>query len=134
MTDLAALCGRVLLSVIFLWSGYGKLMAAAATQAYIAKAGLPMPAMAWGVAVAIELGLGLALLFGLFTRASALVLAAWCIVTAVIYHSDFADRNMLINFLKNVGLAGGMLYAAGFGAGAFSLDALMSRRRRVAIA
>ncbi len=134
MSDLAALVGRVLLSALFVWGGFGKLMAAAATQAYIAKSGLPLPELAYAIAVFIELGVGLALLLGLFTRASALVLAVWCIVTAMIFHTDFGDRNMEINFIKNVGIAGGMLYAVGFGGGAFSLDAMIGRFRRVAVA
>ena len=129
MTDLLALLGRVLLSVIFILGGWGKLMSAEATQAYIAKANLPMPQAAWAVAVFVELGLGVALLTGLFTRAAAAVLAAWCIVTALIYHADFADRNMEINFLKNLAMCGGLLYVVALGAGLYSLDALLLRRR-----
>ncbi len=132
MSEMVTLLGRILLSALFVWGGFGKLMAASATQAAIAKAGLPVPELAYATAVFIEFGVGLALLLGLFTRPSALVLAAWCIVTAVIFHSNFADRNMEIHFIKNVGIAGGMLYAVAFGGGAFSLDAMIARRRRVA--
>ena len=129
MNDAVALLGRLLLSVIFVWGGWSKLMAATATQAFFAKEGLPVPELAYGVAVLIELGVGLAFLFGLFTRASGLVLAVWCIATALVAHSDFGDRNMQIHFMKNVAMAGGMLYAVAFGGGAYSLDALMARRR-----
>ena len=90
--------------------------------------------MAYAVAVFIELIVGLAFLLGLFTRASALVLAGWCIITAAIFHTNFDDVAMKIQFIKNVGIAGGMLYAVAFGGGAFSLDALIGRRRGVAIA
>lgn len=134
MSDPLALLGRALLSVIFIWGGWGKLMAAAATQAHIAQAGLPVPELAWAVAVLVELGIGLALLFGLFTRASGLALAAWCIVTAAIYHSNFADPNMKIHFMKNVAMAGGLLYVLAFGGGAYSLDAIIGHRRRVPVA
>lgn len=134
MPDLAALLGRLLLSLIFVLGGWSKLMSAEATQAYIAKGGLPLPQLGWGVAVFIELGVGLALLFGLFTRLSGLVLAFWCVVTAAIFHSNFADHNMHIHFMKNVAMAGGLLYAAGFGGGAYSLDALLRRRRVAALA
>ncbi len=132
MPDSLMLLGRVLLSSIFIWSGWGKLMAAGATLAYFGKLGLPMPEAAWAVAVFVELVVGLAMLFGLFTRASALILAVWCIATALAAHTNFADRNMLINFLKNVEIAGGFLYVLAFGGGAFSLDALIGRRRVVA--
>jgi putative oxidoreductase len=133
MSDFFALIGRILLSVLFVWGGWGKLTAASATMALIAKSGLPVPEVAYAVAVFIELGVGLALLVGLFTRLSGLVLAAWCIITAVQFHSNFADLNMEIHFLKNVGIAGGMLYAVGFGGGAFSLDAVIARRRAAAV-
>lgn len=132
MPDALMLFGRILLSSIFLWGGWSKLMAAAATQAYFGKLGLPVPEIAWAVAVILELGAGLLMLAGLFTRASALVLAMWCIATALAAHTNFADLNMLINFLKNVEIAGGFLYVVAFGGGAYSLDALIARRRVVA--
>ena len=134
MPDLLMLAGRILLSAIFIMGGWAKLMAPVATQAYFAKTGLPVPEAAWGVAVFVELVVGLALLFGLFTRASGLVLAVWCIATALVAHSDFGDRAMQIQFMKNVAMTGGLLYVAAFGGGAYSLDALLTRRRRVAVA
>ena len=133
MTDATTLLGRLLLSILFIWGGWGKLMAAAATQAYFAKDGLPMPEVAVAVAVFVELGVGLALLFGLFTRVSAIVLAAWCIITALIAHTNFADNNMKIHFMKNLGMAGGLLYVFAFGAGRYSLDALIGRRRALVV-
>ena len=71
----------------------------------------------------VELGGGLAILLGLFTRPVGLVLAIWCIATALIAHTNFADRNQEINFLKNMAMTGGFLYVAAFGARAWSLDA-----------
>ena len=76
----------------------------------------------------IELGGGLAILFGLFTRPVGLVLAIWCLATALIAHTNFADRNQEIHFLKNMAMMGGFLYVAAFGARAWSLDAWWSRR------
>jgi putative oxidoreductase len=128
MTPILQLLGRILISVIFIGGGYGKLMAMPGTIAYIAAGGLPMPEAAFWVAVLIELGLGLTLLFGLFTRASGAALAAWCLITAALFHSNFADHNMMIHFLKNVAMAGGLLYVAAFGGGALSLDAVLLRR------
>jgi putative oxidoreductase len=125
----AQLIGRVLMSVIFILGGYGKLTASAATTTMMAKHGLPAPALATIVAIVIELGGGLLLLFGLFTRPVGVVLGLWCIATALIAHTDFADPNMKINFLKNLAMAGGFAYVAAFGAGAISLDAMLHRRR-----
>jgi putative oxidoreductase len=128
MTPFLQLAGRILISVIFIWGGWGKLLGFAATVGYFEKIGLPVPPAAAAVAVFMELGVGLALLFGLFTRLSGAALAFWCIVTALVAHTNFADRNMEIHFLKNVAMAGGLLYVVAFGAGAYSLDAILSRR------
>ncbi len=122
MPAFLALIGRVLLAVIFIYAGYDKLMTHAGTVGYIAHGGLPMPEIAYFVAVAVELGGGILLLIGWQARAVAAVLALFCIVTAVVFHSDFADRNMMIHFMKNLAIAGGMLQVTAFGAGALSLD------------
>ena len=124
----AALLGRVAMSVLFIHGGWGKLLAPAATQAMLASHHLPMVKYGWMLAVAVELGGGLALLFGLFTRPVGLLLAIWCVATALIAHTNLADRNQEIHLLKNMAMMGGFLYVAAFGAGAWSLDARWSRR------
>jgi putative oxidoreductase len=129
------LLARILMAVIFVLGGWGKLIAPAMTQAYFARYGLPLPPVAWVIAVVVELGGGLAILFGLFMRPAAAVLAIWCVATALVAHTHFADRNMQIHFMKNIAMAGGFLYAAVLGAGAWSLDAAWrQRRRRIAVA
>ena len=115
--DLVPAIARVLLSVPFIWAGYLKVVAAATYQAYFAHLGLPLPMAAWGVAIVIEIGGGLALLLGLQARVVGGVLAAWCIATALVAHTNFADPDMQIHFMKNVAMAGGFLYVAAFGAG-----------------
>ncbi|MDQ2734874.1 MAG: DoxX family protein [Pseudomonadota bacterium] len=117
------------MSVLFIWAGFGKLMAQGATAAMMTKMGLPLPEIAMIVAIVIELGGGLLVLFGLLTQPTAVVLGIWCIITALVAHTNFADRNMEIHFMKNVAMAGGFAYMAAFGAGAISLDALFRRRR-----
>lgn len=127
--DLAALIGRALLSAIFIWSGCGKLLGAASCEAHFASLGVPFPGVAWAVALAIELGGGLALLLGVQARAAAAVLGVWCIITALIGHTHFADMDARIHFMKNVAMAGGFLFIVTFGAGAYSLDELRLRLR-----
>jgi putative oxidoreductase len=112
------LLGRILMCVIFVLGGWSKLIGMAATQAAFARLGLPIVPAAWAVAVVVELVGGLAILFGLFTRPAAIVLAIWCVATALVAHTHFADRNMQIHFMKNIAMAGGFLYVAVFGAGA----------------
>ena len=120
--------GRLLMSYIFLMSGVGKLMSAAATTGYIASKGLPMPMVAFVLAVILEIGGGLLLLLGLFTRWVAAVLAVFCLVTAYLFHG-FADLDSMIQSMKNIAMAGGFLYVLAHGAGGISLDTVMFRRR-----
>jgi putative oxidoreductase len=67
------------------------------------------------------------LLLGYRTRPAAIVLAIFALVTAAVFHSNFADQNQLIHFLKNIAIFGGLLSVAVHGAGAISLDARTHR-------
>ena len=115
--------GRVLIGGIFAMSGLTKVSTYAATTGMIAAAGLPLAPMGWAVAISVEVGLGLLLLLGWRVRPVAAALVVWCLATAAFFHRDFADQNMMIHFLKNLMIAGGLLQIVHFGAGAFSLDA-----------
>ena len=115
--------GRLMMAVIFLLSGVGKVFAPDPTQAYIAAAGLPLPPAAYVLAIIVEIGGGLLLVLGYRTRTVALVLAAFTIATALGFHHNFADKSQMTHFLKNIAIAGGLLQIVAFGAGAFSLDA-----------
>src|SRR6266403_94081 len=114
--------GRLLIGLPFAMSGLGKLAAYGPTTAMIAAVGLPVPPLAYAVAVALELGGGLLLIAGYKAKPNAIALALFCIATAISFHSNFADKNQMIHFLKNVMLAGGLLQIAAFGAGRLSLD------------
>lgn len=127
------LLGRILGSAIFISGGWAKLMAMSATVGYFTKIGLPLPQVAFAVAVAVELGGGLLLLLGLFTRPVAVLLAVFCVATALIAHSNLSDRVQEINFMKNLAMTGGYLAFAVVGAGAFSLDAMLRRRTMVGV-
>ena len=114
--------GRVLIGLPFAMSGLSKLAAYSQTTAMIAAAGLPFPPLAFVVAVAVELGGGLLLVLGYHVRPIALALAVFSVVAAVSFHSNFADQNQMIHFLKDVMLAGGLLQIVAFGAGAISIE------------
>ena len=114
--------GRVLLGLPFALSGLGKLGAYGLTTQMIGAVGLPLPPLAYAAAVAVELGGGLLLIAGFKTRLVAAVLLLFSLATAVSFHSNFADRNQMIHFLKNVMIAGGLLQIVAFGAGALSID------------
>ncbi|CAG2142849.1 Inner membrane protein YphA [Cupriavidus yeoncheonensis] len=115
--------GRILIAAIFLISGLGKLMAPGATMAYIASLGLPAPLLGFLGALVLELAGAVLLVIGYRTRIVALLLAAYAVVTALIFHHALADQNQMFHFLKNFAMAGGLLQVAAFGSGAFGLDA-----------
>ena len=121
-----AFIGRILIGLPFAMSGLSKLAAYGPTTEKIAAVGLPLPPLAFAVAVALELCGGLLLVLGYRVRPVALALAAFSLATAVSFHSNFADQNQMIHFLKNVMMAGGLLQIAAFGAGAISIE----RRRK----
>jgi putative oxidoreductase len=118
--------GRVLLATIFVFSAIGKLLAPAATMGYIEAMGLPFAGAGLAAAIAVELGGGLLLALGYKTRLVALALAAFSVVTGLVFHNAVGDQNQLIHLLKNLAMAGGLLQVAAFGAGAFGLDAKAS--------
>lgn len=117
------LLGRVLLSVIFVLSGYGKLTAIAGTAGYFGSMGLPMPTVTAVVVGLIELLGGLAILIGFQTRITAWVLAIFTVATGLVAHTGWADQMQMISFMKNLAIAGGFLVLASSGAGAYSVDA-----------
>lgn len=121
-TTLAGPLGRVLLCFIFLIAGFGKATAPQGTIDYIASHGLPLPQVAYAVALAVELGCGLLVLVGYQARLAALVLAGFCIVTGIAFHYQPGDQAQMINFMKNLAMAGGFLQIVAHGAGALSID------------
>jgi putative oxidoreductase len=79
------------------------------------------------LAIVAELGGGILLLVGYRARVISLAMAIFAVVTALVFHHNFADQNQMIHFLKNFAIAGGLLQVAAFGAGAFSLDERLRR-------
>jgi putative oxidoreductase len=122
-TDAIALIGRILMAVMFSLSGVGKVMAPAATIAWITSTGLPLPEVGYYVSIAIELGGALLLVLGWQTRLLGAVLSVFAIATAFIFHRNIADQNQLFHFLKNIAVMGGLFQLIAFGVGRYSLDA-----------
>lgn len=122
MDKWATLAGRILLAGIFIWSGWGTSGGLPELAKYLGSLGLPFPSLLAPLVILWELGGGMALLLGLYTRASALLLGAFCLLTALLVHYHPEDMNAMINFAKNLALTGGFLFVAAHGGGAFSLD------------
>jgi len=116
----AELGGRILLSMLFLLSGLGKIGAYAGTAAYMSSVGVPgalLPAV-----IATEVLGALAIMVGWKTRVIAFLLAGFSLLTAVVFHNNFGDQIQMIMFLKNVSIAGGYLLLVANGPGPLSID------------
>lgn len=136
LQSLSVLAGRALLAYLFVPAGLAKLGDIAGSAAYTASGGLPgffvYPAMA------LEILGGLAILVGWQTRWAALGLAGFTLVAAYFFHylpaqaatDPMAGMMQMLMFGKNLGITGGLLILAGFGAGAWSLDARANGGRR----
>jgi putative oxidoreductase len=120
--DWVALAGRVLMSAIFIHSGYLKAIAPTATMTYFGNQHLPMVGAAYALTLLIEIGGGLLFLVGYRARLTALVLAAWCVATAMVAHYHPESREQMIHFMKNISMAGGFLQVVAYGAGRLSAD------------
>ena len=112
--------GRVLMAVMFIQAGIEKIFGYAGAQGYMEAAGVPGALLP--LVILLEAGGGLAVLLGLFTRWSALLLAAFCVLAALLFHLHPDDQMQMISFMKNITIAGGFLILAGAGPGALALD------------
>lgn len=123
----AALGGRILLALIFIVSGWGKITGFAATAGYIASKGMPLPEVMAAGAIAVEFLGGLALLAGFKARWAALALFLFLIPTTLIFHNPAGltgqeAQGQMINLMKNLAIMGGMLMVFAFGPGRYSID------------
>lgn len=124
--DLAALVGRILLAVIFIYAGFGKITAFAGTAGAIASKGMPLPELLTACTIAIELGGGLLLLLGWKARWAALAIFLFLIPTTLLFHDFWASPPEQVvaqrtNFLKNLAIMGGMLMVWTLGPGRYAL-------------
>lgn len=122
-----ALVGRILIALLFIPAGFGKISGFAGTVGYATSVGMPMPTVAVAVGLLIELLGGLALLFGFGARIAALALAVFTLAASFFFHAYWAlpaDQQMMqqLLFFRNVAVTGGLLAFAAFGAGAWSVD------------
>lgn len=106
-SNIIHLLGRILLALIFVIAGLGKLSSLAGTAGYMQSVGLPA-ILLWPT-IALEVLGGIALIIGFQTRYTAWALAAFCVVSAALFHNDFANQMQMTMFLKNLSIAGGLL-------------------------
>ena len=130
MTDIinkfGPVAGRILLAIIFLVSGIGKIGGFAGTAGYMLSKGLPMVEVLLAITIVIEIGAALMLILGLKAKLGAAALFLWMIPVTIMLHNFWAmppaDQQMqMAMFMKNLGLMGGMLYIMAYGSGPLSL-------------
>jgi putative oxidoreductase len=127
------LFGRVLMALIFVQSGFGKLLDIDGFTASLAGKGVPLAGIFGVIGPGVEFFGGLAVLLGLQTRYAAVLIAVFTIVATAISHrywefSDAARRVQEANFMKNVCIIGGFLLLAAVGGGRFSIDTLWRQK------
>jgi putative oxidoreductase len=113
---------RLLMASLFIWGGIGKLHNVAGAAQYMNSVHVPMAGVTVWVIIAIETLGGLAILLGFQTRRVALLLSLFCLATGFLVHLPAGDQSNMINFYKNLVMAGGFLYVFVCGAGSISLD------------
>jgi putative oxidoreductase len=116
----APLLARILIGLLFLVAGAGKLADVPGFTGYLTSGGLPA-VLAWP-SIIFEIVLGLALIVGFQTRIMALLGAGFCVLAAVLYHFAPDDQLQMAMFLKNFAIAGGLLMFVAHGAGRYAID------------
>lgn len=115
------LAGRVLMSSIFIMAGINKISGYAGTQGYMESMGVPGALLP--LVILLQIGGGLAVLSGWHIRIAAFLLAGFCVLSALIFHANFGDQAQSILFMKNMAMAGGLLFLVSGGKHAWSIDA-----------
>jgi putative oxidoreductase len=122
------LVARIFLAVIFLLSGLTKLFNVHEVTGYLLSAGVTPAGVFLVLAILIEIVGGVSLLFGIWTRAGATLLAVYLVPVTLAFHSfwnftGMEQQQQFIEFLKNLAIMGGLCALTALGAGELSVDA-----------
>ena len=122
MQKYVPLLARIFLSLIFIKAGIDKLLEPGSTIQQMASKGIPLPGVLIVPTIILLIAGGLSVLLGFKARYGALGLIGFLIPTTLIFHTNFAQPMQEVQFLKNLGLMGGLLMVVAFGSGALSVD------------
>ena len=112
--------GRLLLSILFLIEGLGKISMQENVITYMEDYGVP--GILFLPATALEILFPIILIVGYKTKWAASVMAIFTFTVAIIFHTDFSDGMQMIFFLKDLAIAGGFMIIVAYGPGKISLD------------
>jgi len=118
--NLSAPIGRVLIAILFVMAGINKINGYEGTQGYMNAMGVPGSLLP--LVILLEVVGGLAIIVGWKTRPIAFLFAGFSILSALLFHANFADPTATAMFMKNIAIAGGFLFLVANGAGAYALD------------
>lgn len=118
--DLSAPVSRLFLALIFVMSGLNKISNYENVAGWMMAMGVSPSLLP--LVIALEVVGGIAIILGYKTRIVAFLLAGFCLLSAIMFHANFADQNEMIHFMKNIAIAGGFLSLVKHGAGRFALD------------
>ena len=120
MANVLDLVGRIFISALFLISAFNKIFNLDGSIGWME--GFGVPGFLIFPAIAVEIILPVLVIVGYRARLAAGVLAVFCLMTAFLFHFDFADQSQLVSFLKNIGLAGGFLFIVANGTKDWAVD------------
>ncbi len=112
--------GRLLLSILFLIEGLGKISMQENVIMYMENYGVP--GILFVPATVLEILFPIILIVGYKTKWAASVMAIFTFTVAIIFHTDFSDGMQMIFFLKDLAIAGGFMIIVAYGPGKISLD------------
>jgi putative oxidoreductase len=118
---------RLLLAWIFVHEGVLLVMNFEGASAGMAKMGVPV--FAFAATIVLQLAAGIAIAVGWQARLGAMALGLFCLATAIVFHNNFANRNELLHFEKDLAIAGGMFVLMLHGSGRWSIDAIWQEKR-----
>ena len=120
MNNYGSLVGRVFISALFLMAGVSKITGYASTQGYMQAMGVPEVLLP--LVIVLEVLGSFAIIIGYKTKVTAFLLAGFSIISAFVFHFNFADQMQSVMFMKNIAIAGGFLFLVVNGPGLLSLD------------
>jgi len=120
------LVGRVLITLIFLKSGFEKIAGFSAVAGFMASMGMPAAEFLLVGALVFEIAGALMILLGWHARWGALLLAIFIVPSTLIFHNFWAVdaaqySNQVNHFMKNLSILGALVFIMGAGSGPLSL-------------
>jgi putative oxidoreductase len=124
ITDLTA---RVMIGVLFLMAGINKIPGYEGTQGYMEAMGVEPSLLP--LVILLEIIGAIFIIVGFRTRITAFLLAGFSVLAALLFHANFNDQIQSILFMKNIAIAGGLLFITNYGASSLSIDALLNTKK-----